>query len=297
MRRHQAIPLAVCGAALLALLSAPNAPAEPKAMTVRVGLVNTLFRDEPVKTIQSVAGPFKSLLEEQAGIIGEIIAGGDYTKLATQLQEGKIHLGVFNGPEFAWVHSKYPELKPLMIAVDRQPFARVVLVVRADDKVADAAALKGKNLALPLLAREHVRVFVDRRVVGEGMTPDKWFGKVATPRTSQDALDDVAENFSQAAAVDQADFDAFKKSFPKTAARLRVLLESEKFPCAAIVYKPGVLTDIVLTKLRDGMIDAKSTERGRKLLDLCRITGFEKVPAEYEQSLTDILKAYPAPKK
>ncbi len=296
MRRMLTLPIAIAGSALFLALAAPKTPAEPKAMTVRVGLVNTLFRDEPEKQIQSISGPFKSLLEEQAGIVGEVVSGGDYANLAAQLKDEKVHLGVFNGTEFAWAHAKYPDLKVLMVAVDRQPYARVVLVVRADDKAADAAALKGKNLALPLLAREHVRAFVERRVVAEGMTMDKWFAKVATPRTAQDALDDVAEKFSQAAAVDDVDFKAFQKAFPKTGARLRVLAESEKFPCAAIVYKQGVLKEETLTKLRAGMIESKSTERGRKLLDLCRITGFEKAPADYEQSLTDILKAYPPAK-
>ena len=263
MRRKFSIPLGVTGAALLALLATSKAPAEPKATTVRVGLVNSLFRDEPEKQIQSIAGPFKSLLEEQAGIVGDVVSGGDYANLAAQLKEGKVHLGVFNGPEFAWVRAKNPDFKTLMIAVDRQPFARVTLVVRADDKAADVSAPQGKNLALPLQAREHVRLFVERRVVGKGMTMDKWFGKVSTPRTAQDALDDVAENFSQATAVDDVDLAAFRKKFPKTAERLRVLVESEKFPCAVIAYKPGGLDEETLTKLRDGMIDARKKHSGR----------------------------------
>ena len=129
------------------------------------------------------------------------------------------------------------------------------------------------------------------------MKIDKWFSKVTTPRTAQDALSDLAENFVQATVVDDVDLAEFRKKYPKTAAKLRVLKESEKFPCGVIAYQPNGLDADTLKKLSDGMIEAKSVERGRKLLELCRVTGFEAVPKDYEQNLTDILKAYPAPKK
>jgi hypothetical protein len=45
------------------------------------------------------------------------------------------------------------------------------------------------------------------------------------------------------------------------------------------------------------MIAARSTERGRSLLKLCRITTFEGIPADYEKTVADILKAYPPPRK
>ena len=301
MRSHHAIPIILlAGAVALAFhaLEPGAAAAEKAAPTVlRVGIINTMFRDNPEKQLQSMSGPFKSLMEEQAGIPGEVVSGGDAEKLSAQLKEGKLQLGAFNGFEFGWARVKNPDLKPLMIAVDRQSFARAVLVVRDDNKAADAAALKGQTMALSRLAREHCRLFLERRCVPQGMTTDKFFAKLTTPGTAQDALDDVAENFAQATVVDDVDLASFRKSFPKTGAKLRVLAESEKFPCVVIAYQAGGVDADTLKGLRTGMIDAKSTERGRKLLDLCRTTGFEAVPDDYEKTVADIIKAYPPPMK
>jgi len=66
--------------------------------------------------------------------------------------------------------------------------------------------------------------------------------------------------------VDDVELAAFRKKLPKTAAKLRVLKESERFPCGVIAYLPGGLDDDTLKKLTDGMIEAKSVERGRKFV-------------------------------
>ena len=50
-----------------------------------------------------------------------------------------------------------------------------------------------------------------------------------------------------------------------------------------------------LQRLRDGMINASQTERGERMLNLCRSTRFAQVPKDYDQLLVDIAKAYPAP--
>ena len=303
MRRGLAIPTALLGGALLSALlpGAQPAPAAEDAgaaaTTVRIGLLGNLFRDAPEPLIQVLAKPFKSLMEDQAGFVAQVVVGGDAEAMAVQIKEGKIEIAVFQGFEFAWARLKNPELKPLLICVNQQPFARSVLVVHQDCKATRTDDLHGKILAMPRLAREHARIFVERRCVQPGMPMDKWFDKVMAPRTASDALDDVAENLAQATVVDDLDLEAFRKTYPKTASRLRVLLESETFPCAVIAYQPGTLDPTMLLRLRAGMIAAKTTTRGSKLLEMCRITSFEAIPANYEQNLADILKAYPPPTK
>ena len=261
--------------------------------TLRIGLVNSLFRDAPEPLIQVMATPFKSLMVDQAGVLGQVIVDGDADRLALQLKAGKVELGVFNGFEFASARLRNPDLKPLMIAVNQTPSLHATLVVREDSKATGPDGLQGQTVAPSRLAREHCRIFLERRCVRPGTPMNKWFEKVSTPRTDQDALDDLAENTCQAAVVDDVELASYRKKFPKTAARLRVLLESETFPCAVIAYQPSALSDDTLNRLKAGMIAARNTERGRKLLSLCRITGFEAVPADYEENLVAILKAYP----
>ena len=166
MRRPLAISAAVLGGATLlgALASGPRSPAAEKGgRTVRVGLVDTLFHNDSEQQIQSMAGPFKSLLEEKAGIVGEVVLGGNPENLAAELKDGKVGLGVYNGFEFGWAKQKNADLKPLMVGVNRRPFVRVVVIVRKDEKMADTAGLKGKVLALSQLAREPERIFVEAR--------------------------------------------------------------------------------------------------------------------------------------
>ncbi len=302
MRRGLAITSLVLGGVLLLALVADSQPAPAaegttSSATVQIGLVNTLFPDAPEPLIQVMARPFKTLMEDQAGFVSQVVVGGDPADLAIRLKEDKVQLGVFHGFEFAWARLKNPELKALTICVNQQSFVRAVLVVREDNKAADVAALQGKTLALPKLAHENSRIYVNRRCSGPGLPMDQWFAKVVKPATAQDALDDLAGDFAQVAVVEDVELAAFRKEYPKTAARLRVLAESETFPCAVIAYHPGSMKADTLERLRLGLIAAKSTPRGRKLLDLCRITGFEEVPDNYEQNLIDILKAYPPPLK
>jgi ABC-type phosphate/phosphonate transport system substrate-binding protein len=290
----------VAGVMLVGLLFVPRPAAgqgRPPHVSLRVGLVDTLFRTEGDKEIQSLAGPFRSLMEENANIGGDVVNGGDFDHVAGLLKEGKVKIGVFHGFEFAWARLKNPDLKPVMIAVNQQPSVRVVLVVRQDSKATTPADLKGKALNLPQLAREQCRLFVERRCVQEGVSPEKWFAKIKSPRTAQDALDDVDQKYADAAVVEEVDLAAFKRKFPKTAARLRVLAESEKFPSPVIACQAGGVGEDVLIRLRSGLIAARNTDRGRKLLESCYLTGFEEVPADYEQQLQAILKAYPRPGK
>src|SRR5260370_767619 len=132
-----------------------------------------------------------------------------------------------------------------------------------------------------LLPRQHCRLYLKCRCVPKDMAPEKWFGKVSTPRTDRDALDDVADGSADAAVVDDVELEAFRKAYPKTGARLRVLQQSEMFPAVAIAYQPGALNEETLKRLRPAIIAARTTPRRRKLLGLFHLTGFEEVPDDF----------------
>jgi ABC-type phosphate/phosphonate transport system substrate-binding protein len=266
---------------------------------IRIGLIGTLFRDMPEPIMQVVMKPFKSLLETQTGVTGHLVAGGDALTLGQKLKEDQVQLGIFHGVEFAWARVKNPTLKPLLIAVNHDRFLRAYLVVRQDSKAITPADLKGQTMALPHMSREHCRLFLERRCVKPGCTPQKFFAALTTPRDAEDALDDVVDGVAQAAVVDAHEMAAFQKLKPGRASKLRVLQESEIFPCAVVAYQTGAIPEDLIERFREGMIAAKSTRRGQQLLELCRITGFELPPADYEEMLTNIIKAYPpaAPSK
>jgi ABC-type phosphate/phosphonate transport system substrate-binding protein len=292
--------LALAGAVLvlaasLPALSSAGAGSGGTSSVVRIGLVGSLFRDTPAPMVQLMIRPFQTLLESQTGVTGEVVASGDAEALARQLKEDQVQLGVFHGVELAWARKSVPELKPLLIAVNQQPFLRAVLVVRKDCPAATAADLNGKPIALPRPSREHCRLFLERRCARKCCKAQFAAEEVTAPGDVEDALDEVVDSQVAAAVVDGIALDSYAKSKPGRSAKLRALQQSETFPCAVVAYVPGVLPENLLDKFREGMIAAKENARGRQLLELCRITRFEAVPADYEQMLADIAKAYPPP--
>src|SRR5262249_30481582 len=118
------------GSAMVLAAVAAVGPASAEAPDpVQIGLVQTLFTDVPAAIAHAAMEPFSKLMRELPGLNGKAQPGGDAFDIARNLEEKKIHLGVFQGYEFAWVREKFPNLRPLMIAVyyDRHLHANVVV--------------------------------------------------------------------------------------------------------------------------------------------------------------------------
>jgi ABC-type phosphate/phosphonate transport system substrate-binding protein len=280
----------------LVLTSQPaNSEDAGKAAVVRVGVVGSLFRDMPEPMIKAVQLPLKTLMETHTGLTPQVVTGSDAEGLGQQLIDKKVHLGVFHGFEFGWARQKFPELKPLLIAVTKQREFRVCLVVRTDSGITGFPDLQGKSVALPRRSREHCHLFLERRCQGCGQAPKDFLAKLTTPSTTDEALDDVVDGTVQAAVVERPALEGFQDLKPGRGGKLQVAQQSEPFPTGVIAYVPGVLDDATLKRFQQGMIDANRTSDGRRLLTLCQIVGFEKVPAAFDQALTDIVKAYPPP--
>src|SRR5205823_4703159 len=109
--------------------------------------------DAPASLVNALLKPFKSLLDTQTGINGQMVASESAEDLGKQLAQDKVQLGVFHGFEFAWASAKHPELKPLLVAVNPTPCMRVCVLVRKDGDVKKLMDLKDANLAIPLYSR------------------------------------------------------------------------------------------------------------------------------------------------
>jgi ABC-type phosphate/phosphonate transport system substrate-binding protein len=266
-------------------------PAEP----VRIGLVNSLFRDTPETLVSAMMQPFGALMESQTGLPGKLVSGGDAANLGKLLAEDKIHLGVFHGVEFAWARQKNPELRPLMIAVNQKRHLRAVVVIRADGSAVKFGDLEGQTVALPQQSREHCRMFVAHRCQEVGSDATHFFGKITTPSNNEEALDDLVDNLVQATVVDSIALDCYQRRKPTRFAKIKVLDRSEVFPAAVVAYHPGVLSDATLQRFREGMLNANKGALGRQFMALWKLTAFEAIPEDYEQTLIQILKTYPLP--
>jgi ABC-type phosphate/phosphonate transport system substrate-binding protein len=286
--------LAVLFPPLLSLIEA-NEPQEIAGESVRIGMVSTLFRDTPEPLVLAMMQPFGAMMRAQTGLTGKLMPGGDACQLGQLLAEDKVQLAVFHGVEFAWARQQHPELRPLMIAVNQDPHVQAFLVVREGSAVTGFADLKGKVLALPRKSREHCHMFLERRCQGCGQEADHFFAKIATPPNTEEAFEDVVDGLVDAAVVDSISLDCYKRRKPARSAQLKLVQRSEIFPAAVVAYHPGVLGEDALTAFREGMLRANKSALGRQLMTLWKLTAFQPVPADYEQTLTDIVKAYPAP--
>jgi ABC-type phosphate/phosphonate transport system substrate-binding protein len=265
--------------------------------TVHIGLASSLFRDTSETVMQIAMRPFKSLLETQTGVSGHIVSGGDAEQLGQRLKEGEVHLGIFPGVEFAWAKAKFPELKPLLLAVNKQSSLRAHLIVRADNKINNLDDLKGRMVGVPNLSREHCWLFLQRRCVPADQTADKFFARIKRPRDASYAIDRVIGGALQAAVIDEADLVEYRKEFPEFANKVKTLIHSETFPCGVIAYYPGTCDENMIDQLRSGMLSAKDRKQTRQMLQMCRISRFEEVPDDFNKTLEDIAKAYPPPAK
>lgn len=289
------LPIALT--ALLMTATSPTPPASiPEPDPVRISMVQTLFNDVPAPIVNLLTPPFKSLMKDFTGLNGAPAAGGDAFEIAKALMEDKIHIGVFHGVEYAWVSQKYPDLKPLMIAVSKYHALKAHLIVHGESPATSFADLKGKDLGIPFRAREHLRLFVDKQCLTAGQSnPKLFFNQVTKPAHAEAALDDVLTGKLAATIVDTIALENYAEVKPGCYKRLKTLKESEPFPTGVIVYRQGALSETTLNKFRQGMIAANKSERGRDLMGLWKLTGFEAVPADYVERCAAIMQAYPAP--
>jgi ABC-type phosphate/phosphonate transport system substrate-binding protein len=295
MTRRNLLAVALFAAAL-SLPSAANA--QPKVTDpIKVGMVNAFFTDLPDGLVQLVTEPFPALMKNVAGLNGTLSYRDDAYTTAAKLDKGELNLGVFHGHELAWVRTKYPKLKPLMIVVNNKHDVRAFVVVRQDNPATCLANLRGKTLDVPAQTKEHCRVFVGKHCADNKECDwRKFFGKVAKSSSPVEALDEVSRGKCDAAVVDTIGLDFYKAvKGPVFAKNLRVLQHSDAFPSAVIAYKEGSLPAETLKQFCDGLKGAGKNADAVQLFQLWNIDGFELPPANYNECLSGCLKTYPAP--
>jgi ABC-type phosphate/phosphonate transport system substrate-binding protein len=291
--RRTFLPLFSMG--LLGLLVVPSLVSAGKE-TAKLGLTNSVFPGLSEKRLQEAARPFRSLFETSTGFTGPVAHGGDPKSLAEKLKQDKVQLGVFQGIEYAWARTWDPKLQPIVICVNQKRTLDAHLIVRANSAFKKPADLRGKVLVLPEESREHCNVFLRRKCISDDSTPKKFFKKVDKAADVEEALDDVVDGKAQATVVDGLAWSSYRAAKPGAAKRLHVLLASEQFPATVVACQSGRFSAAQLKRIRDGLIGARRTAKGKQLLEQLRLTGFEAVPADYERLVSDIVKAYPPPK-
>ncbi len=268
---------------------------------VQIGLVGSLFPEAnvvPEGVMNVFMKRFTDLMKDLTGFNGKATTGGTAFEIGKKLEDKQLHLGVFQGFEYAWVQQKNPNLKPLMIAVYYDRHLKASLVVHKANPATKFADLRGKDLALALGTKGHCRLFLERHCNDCAQCDSKaFFNQITQPGSTEGALDEVCGGTVQATIVDNVSLQTYQAVKPGCFNRLKVVKESEIFPAAPIVYRADVLTPESLDRFKQGLKKAHNTQWGKTLMRLFNITAFEDVPADYQITLTNIRKSYPAPTK
>lgn len=296
MRKSWIILLVTCVASFLPLASSRCEDVGSAAKPVEIGLCGSLFRDMPDGVLDVMAKPFGLLMAAQTGMVGHLAKTADAEELAQKINEQKIHVGVFHGYEYGWARQKYPDLKPLVIAVNQKRHLKAMLIVRSDSAATGFADLKGKSLNMPHGSWGHCHLFLETYCQKAGQCPmEEYLSKLTAGANSEEALDEVVDGTIDATVVDSLALDCYKRRKPGRYAALKTAVESEVFPAGVVAYRPGTLDEKTLERFKESMLNTHKTLLGRQLLTLWRLTGYEPIPDDFEKTLSDIVKAYPRP--
>src|SRR5262249_18859600 len=154
------------------------------------------------------------------------------------------------GYELAWLRSKDPKLRPLVIAVNGDLPLCAHLMVQKDNPANSMKELQGKTFALPKDTLPFCRLFIQRLCQAQAKSPKDFFNEPTTPPTLEDALDDVIDRVVASTVVDSLCLDSYKRRKPGRATKLKEVQKSIPFPSGAIIYHEGDLEEKELQQFR-----------------------------------------------
>jgi ABC-type phosphate/phosphonate transport system substrate-binding protein len=265
----------------------------PAGTPLKLGMLESMFRDVQPQMVKAMSRPFRTLFERQTGLTGDVEVVPNAETMANKMKERKLQLGVFHGFEFAQVRLRHPEIRPLVVSMPHGNTCQACVVVHKDHKAGQIADLAGESLVIPRGTKAHCLAYMEkarRSLPTATATP--------TPKptlTTEEVLNSVADGTTPAALIDVGAYSGYQAIQPGAAQHLKVLCRSEVFPLSVICYCQECIGNDSLDRIRNGLLAANKNPQGRTLMMLWNLKGFEPVPADYETQLEAILKAYPNP--
>ncbi len=286
---------AYTASALSALLFMEASAADQKLDLLRIGTTGQLTGRTTGPKEKAGLETLQKYIKDEDGLDNEILRQKDWRELADKLTKGQLHLGVFQGYEFAWARQRDPQLKALAIAVNVNRYPIGYVVTQRDDPAKDFAGLQGQSLALPASGQGFLSLYVNKQSEASGKSAETFFSKITTPDNVEDALDSVVDGKVQAVAIDQAALAAYKGRKPGRFKQLKPVAHSQPFPPVVVAYVDTVVDEGTREVFLKALFDASNNEKGQTLLTLFHLTGFEKVPEDFDKILAETAKEYTSP--
>jgi ABC-type phosphate/phosphonate transport system substrate-binding protein len=293
--RRMPVLLALAGAVFVCAGDRGTSADQPKPEVLKIGTSGTLGTEKGGKE-KGAQETLRKFIQDETGMKNEIGRPTDWRELAEKMSKGELHVGVFQGFEFAWAKEKYPDLRPLALAVNVHLYPVVHVVTKANNPATDVAALKGQSVTIPIENQPDLRLYLDHQAKAGGK-PETFFSKVNTGQNVEDALDDVVDGAVAAAVADQAALETFRRRKPARFKQLKQVAHSAPLPPVVIAVYDKVLDQDTRDRFSKGLIGANKKEAGQTMLTLFKLTGFQTPPADFEKVLTATRQTYPPPAK
>jgi len=281
--------------AAVVFLSAVGHGQSNKVGVLRIGSTGTLTGNSDSPREKAGIDVLRDFIREQTGMSNEIQGQQRWEILADKLDKGQLHVGVFQGYEFAWAQEKVPQLKPLALGINGERYPVACVVVKRDNAAKSFADLKGQALAMPATTQGYVKLFVGRQAELSKQKADVFFAKITRTPDVEDALDDIVDGKGQAIVLDQSTLQAYKRRKPGRFNQLREVAHSQPLPPIVVAYCGTFLDQPTILRFKDGLLGAAQKEKGETLLTLSHLTGFENVPPDFDRVLAETRKTYPHP--
>lgn len=284
----------LAGVAVLFGAATPACAEKPRAeeKTLKIGLLQPMFKDVPQALINAAAKPFEAMIKSKTGMKGTLQMVPDYKELAESIKAGKIDVAVFHGFEYAWVKDT-PGLQPLVVAVPNCGTVQACLVVNKKSEAKTPACLKGACVLMPKGTKAHCAMYLEHL---RGTLPSAECCQAKREEVGvEEALFALGGGKADAALVDISALKALETNYPGCYRQLRVLAESKPLPAAVVVYRDGSLNSETVKKLREGLLDCVKSSEGYAFTVFWQLKGFAEVSPAYNSQVKNCLENYPAP--
>ena len=267
-------------------------PPVEQRQTIEIGLPESAVQDVPKAFRNTAATPILKLMKDSTGMRGNILYFTDAMTLASDMNDGKIQIGIFQGHELAWARTRYADLVPIAVAVPMNP-VQTFLLVRADSKAKSIGDLANDKISLPSYRPDFCEMFLAKQK--QEQLKDIDFAGQIDAATATDAIFDVIDGKAGCTVVDASTLKFFEAVQPGAYKNVRILCQSEVFPDACITVKKNDLDEKTIEQFRQTLLNVRNLPGGPPLLTALKLKSFAKVPDDYEQSLKNIEKQYPMP--
>ncbi len=283
-------------AAVLPLLAATILSAgDPVTKTFNIAISDSVIRGQTTPAAAMIQVQPMSQLFAMVGGVRPEFSFESPEVLAKNIHEGKVQLGVIAGIELGWLGNKANGLSTLAVAYTQDIKSKAVVLMRKDTHSKSLRDFQGKRLAMPRRTQQHAQIFLHDSLHRCGCSPQGYFAACTTPPDTDAAIEAVLDKDMDLVVVDSAAWEVFQERKPGRAKRLVVVAESPSFPNAALIYKPGNISETDLKKLREGLFTAHQQPFCRQILNFWRISQFIPSTPEYDALVKNIVKEFPQP--